>query len=371
MFFRRLHNLSQKQLYNELDKYGLSLNGAVNKEIMVFEITGDARYFKEACKIFVKLLAPPTFTNEDLKLEVKRICRELEEKDAPITIDYTADKLAWKDTVFEKFATASSMKKISLNKLKEERQKIFTSDNIFFYVTGAVSDENIDCLRELIENYEISALSAPRANIAPVPLNFCSRGPDILIKKSYAYNKILFSFDYDSKNYTHEEIDLLYDMLFEGNNAAFNYTLSEEKGLIYSFDSYIERFNNIGRLCFSYEIDTDELLESIRTSVEVLQNIKKEISDFDFERVKFTYTESDLLQDDADMLNQQMAYDNHLLSYGYKDLSEFKALYKKITKERLIKIANEIFRPENISLAIKAVKKTDENKIREILLSLS
>lgn len=367
MFFRRLDSFSQIELYRELDKYGFYFNGNSYKEFLRFEMTGNIKFFKEACKIFSKLLAPVSFTSADLKAEQKRICRELEEANYPITIDHLADKSVWKDTPLERSATPSSMRKISLTKLKEEREKIFTAENMFFYVTGDVPEENLRYLYSQIESFPVNSGSILRDNTVPPPANFCRRGPGICTKKS-PYNCALFSFDYDALKYRPYEIDMLYDILFTGNSAVFNYSLSEQKALIYDYDARIEGYSNIGRIYFSYEIAFKDLYESLSSSTEVLRGIKTEITDFDFERVRLYYIDNaNLRMDYADRMNWDMSYNNHILFYDYADLDQEKKLYEKVTKDRLKIIAEEIFQPANMTLAIHAEKKLDIALIKEII----
>lgn len=367
MFFRRLDDLSQSELYRQLDKYGLNFNASTYRELLRFYVTGNIRFFHEACRIFTKLLAPAAFISADLKIEQKRISRELEENNDPVTIEYLGDKGMWKNTGLERFATPSSMKKISLSKLKNEKEKIFTAENMFFYVTGDVSEENLQYLYGLIETFPVSSGSIIRDNKILPPANFCHRGPDICTKKTYD-NYVLFSFDYDNCKYYPYELDLLYDILFTGNSAVFNYDLSEQKAFIYDYDARIERYSNIGHIYFSYEIAFEDLYESLKSSAEVLCAIKTEISDFDIERVKLYYVENaDLKMDNVNSMNWAMSYDNHILFYNYADLSQAKKLYETVTKDRLKAIAGEIFRPENLVLAVRAQKKLDLDLIKDIV----
>ena len=362
---RRLDDLNQSELYKELDKYGLCFNGAIYSKTLCFEVSGNIKFFRQACDVLVKLLAPPCFTDEDLKAERKRICREIEEDDKPNTIDYLINKCVWKDTALGRYASSSAVKKISLAKLKAEKEKIFTSENMFFYATGAVSEEDIGYLGGLIEKYNIP-FGTPRNIVTPVTANFLRRGPDVCVKKPSYYNSVAFSIEYDAEKYTQQEIDLLYAILFFGNSAALYLSLSEERGLIYGIDDYRERYANAGVIYFSYEIEFEDLHESIKASAEVLYNVKTEISDFDFNRAVTYYTEN-VWEDDVDTVNGDMSFDNHCLNYGYKDLDEYKKLFLNVSKERLQTVANEILRSENICVAVRAQKKVDADLIKKII----
>ena len=179
----------------------------------------------------------------------------------------------------------------------------------------------------------------------------------------------MFNFDYDATKYGPHEIDLIYDILFKGHSALFNYSLSEQMGLIYDYDSRIERYSNIGRIYFSYEISFDDLYESLGASIKVLQNLKGNLSDFDFERAKL-YVMTSTKMDNVEDANWHLSYDNHILSYGYSDFDEERVLYAKITKNRLAAVIQEIFRPENLTVAIRAIKKVDVDKIKNLVSAI-
>ena len=73
-------------------------------------------------------------------------------------------------------------------------------------------------------------------------------------------------------NYTLEmlsHIDLLYDILFDGECSKIHEELSEKTGYVYSYSSAIEQYSNIGNMYFSYEIDEKNLLKSIEKVVKL------------------------------------------------------------------------------------------------------
>ena len=78
-----------------------------------------------------------------------------------------------------------------------------------------------------------------------------------------------------------------------------------------------------------------------------------------------------MLFDDSRELNFTFAYDNHIMNLGYADISERRREYDKITPERLRELFSVIFRPENLTVAIKGdKKKIDCERIKESLRRL-
>jgi D-arabinose 1-dehydrogenase-like Zn-dependent alcohol dehydrogenase len=64
-------------------------------------------------------------------------------------------------------------------------------------------------------------------------------------------------------------------------------------------------------------------------------------------------TNAGLLYDEARELNFTMAYDNHIMSAGYSCVEERAEKYKAVTPERIRQVAELVFKPENLTLALK------------------
>ena len=75
-----------------------------------------------------------------------------------------------------------------------------------------------------------------------------------------------------------------------------------------------------------------------------------------------------MLYDDPRELNFTFAYDNHVLSAGYRSIEERKELYRAVTPERLREVASEIFRKENLTLTLKGNKnKIDIHALEDLI----
>ena len=80
---------------------------------------------------------------------------------------------------------------------------------------------------------------------------------------------------------------------------------------------------------------------------------------------------AEMLLDEPRELNFTFAYDNHILECGYKSVSDRRAAYERVTPEMLRRAAGEIFRVDNLTLALKGNKKRlNTERIREIVISL-
>ena len=167
------------------------------------------------------------------------------------------------------------------------------------------------------------------------------------------------------------ETDLIYDMLFSGYNSLFFIEMSERRGLCYDISGYIEKYSNIGELSFSFEVRGGRLYDAVDRVISLLSEFKGRTPDPE-SMMKASYvTNSPLLYDNPADLNFTFAYDNHIMDAGYRSIEDRAARYNSISPERIREIANMIFRPENLTLAMKGdKKKIDTEKLKEIIKKL-
>lgn len=354
--FRNLGGIPQSELYRKLQLLGARMNANTYKEFLYFYLVAVPQHFDECMKLFVKLLAPLTATPADVKAERRRIQSEIREDDSASSLECFSNKEIWRGTSLNRLIAGSikDMEQIDLEMLKAKKAELFTQDNMFFYVTGNYSSNHIDSLCREIETYEIAPTLHVRENTVARPENFQNRNGRVIAKRYDHLSDIQFTFDVEYKKYSIPEIDLLYDILFTGECSRFKMLLSEKKGMLYDFDAYIERYNNIGTLYLQFSVMGSKLLDAIRMTTQVFQSMKTQITAEDLALVLSRYQDNILSDlDYVEGFNFQMAYDNHITNCGYKSVEELRGLYAAVTPQRLEKIAEEIFQPQNLVVSIK------------------
>ena len=367
--FRSVDAQMNRTLYHTLDCCGLSFNASTYKEFVQFTISGSPSRFQTAAEIITRILHTPVLTKEDVDLERQRIKAEIREYDEKSTLDYFTDCIIWKETSLARTITGkrNTLDKISRNRLIQAHRQTFTQENIFFYLTGAVSDTQTDLLRTLIEAYPIPSSGSFRTCTAPIPSDFFQRNASVFHKKDKNCY-VRFSFDVDTCRYTNAELDLLYDILFSGHSSAVYQELSEKRGLIYSHDAGMEQYINLGSLYFSFEVQPQHLNQAVEIMIEKLKALKKGITD-ELACVKASYTDNSyMLLDNADDLNWHFAYENHILNCGYRNIEDRILAYADVTPERLTEVIREIMQPSNLLLTVKGKEKDVSIPVLESLI---
>lgn len=358
-------------LYSTLDRYGMEFNASTYSEMVQFYITGASQNFDLAAEIIARLLSPIVLSASEIKTERERIKAEIRESDDSTSLSTFSNNIVHEGTALARTITGTlgGVDRITKNRLEEYRRSIQTRENIFFYVTGNFTEKNLEKLSSEIEKYSVGE-GKRRENIAPVCASFGKREGRVHIKNA-DFTMLRFSFDMDMSKMTIAESDLMYDMLLGGYNSRFFIEMSEKRGLFYDISGSSERYNNIGTFVFSFEVRGGSVYDAVETTVGLLKEIKGTLPK-ESEMMKAGYVDNAyLLFDEPRELNFTCGYDNHIMNAGYRSVEERAERYKLITPERIREVANIIFRPENLTLALKGnKKKINTEKLEDIIKNL-
>ena len=371
---RNVNKIYQMGLYSMLDRYGLEFNASTYAEMVQFYLSGASPSFSKAADAATKLLSPIVLSRDEVAAERRRIKAEIRENDDKNSMSSFAMSEVYSDTSLKNSITGTnkSVDRISVSRLEEYRRRVFTRDNLFFYVTGNYDDSDLRSFAQMVGEVDIAEPSGePRDNIAPIPQNFGKRGGRVAVKNS-DYTMVRFNFDLDMTRLSSPIIDLVYDNLFAGYNSPFFIKMSEEQGLFYDISGSTERYRNIGTLYFSFEVKEKDVYDAVSSAVDILNSFKKNgVSES--ECMKAGYTENaPLLYDDAREMNFTLAYDSHIMKLAYKDIEERRRAYEAVTPEQIRLGAREIFTPENLVLTVKGnKKKIDQERLGDICRMLS
>lgn len=369
IIFRNMNHLMEGGLYKEIDRLGLYFNGATYKEFMQLFIIGAPEHFAEAAQLLSKAFAPITLPAAEIKTEQQRVKAEIRESEEFKSLDYFAGTHAWKGTALRNtiLGTKGNVNTFQKKKICHYHKELFTEGNFFFYVTGNVEEKDLAGLEENLESIPLAKPKELRENLAPIPEDFQKRRLLINVKNS-RYSMVQFSYDFVTAGYTAAELALLYDVLSSGENSLMHQELSEKRGLIYSFSATLEKYNNIGRIYFTYEVASRDITDSIT----IVKDGLAALPDTMAERLSYVLPEyidnAYMVYDDNENFNWQRAYENHIMDGGSLDIEDTKASFQAVTAGRLSDIAREIFRPQNLVLSIKGDKKRiDTEEIRKII----
>jgi predicted Zn-dependent peptidase len=365
---RNVNALMGDKLYALLDKYGLSFNASTASEMVQFYVSGSPKNFAMGAGILASVLSPIVLGKDSISVERERIKAEIREADEKNTLAAFANSIAFEDTSLSRsiLGTNKTVGRITGARLERYRREVMTTGNIFFYVTGCFTDEDIEALAREIEAKDVP-FGDESENVAPIPSAFCKRVPEVHIKNG-DFTMLRLTFDIDMSRVHPQALDIIYDMLVSGNNSRLFYELSETRGIVYDINGFVDKYKNLGILAFYYEVKEDKLYEALELTLSILTSVKSEIPDADSCMKAIYVDNAPMLLDDPCELNFTFGHGNHIVGQNFKSIADQQEAYDAITPEMLRDTMRTIFAPENLTVAVKGKKrKIDKERLDKIL----
>ena len=365
---RNVNALYGEGLYRLLDRYGLEFNASTFAEMVQFYVSGSPKNFSVGAEVLASVMSPIVLDAAGIGTERDRIKAEIREGDEKNSLAAFAGSIVFADTSLARSITGTNktVSRITKKRLESYRKRVMTSGNIFFYVTGNFTDEDIERLAREIEKHEV-AEGERRENIAPVPKDFGGRTPEVHIKNG-DFTMLRLSFDIDMSLVSAPALDLIYDMLISGYSSRLFFELSERRGIFYDINGQLDKYKNIGHFAFSFEIKEEKLYDALGLTLSVLSDAKCKIFS-ENECMKAGYVDNaPMLLDDIRELNFTFGYRNHIMEQGYKNIDAHINAYKSVTPEEIQRTMKTVFSPENLTVCVKGKKKKiDKARLEEIL----
>ena len=370
--FRNIKKKYPDEFYDLLSLNGLVFGACTYRELIRFYVSGPSFGFDFACEVICSVFDELSVSNKEYVLEKKRIKAECREKNNIHSIGNFFMRNIWADTNNEKtvLGFCKNIDKITLSQLEDYRRKMFCGENVFFYVTGCVSESDIENLISKISEQDIPKNGEKMKNEIILSKNIYNRDFNVKIRDS-SYYLALFGFDVDTKKHSGAVCDILYDVLFLGDNALIYKYISEDNPIAYSYDSTFEQYDNVSNVHFDFEFLRNKEIESINCVIDALNDLK--CGRFNFEaNLRYEISKWITILDDAEELAWSLAYYNHILDTEPVDYTADKlSRYSDVTKEHVMKAAKEIFTTKNLTLVLEGKKsKLKLEKITEALRRL-
>lgn len=369
ILFRNLNKLYGGDFYHRLDLNCIDFNAATYKELIQITVKFLPRCTDFVLDILEKIFSPIVLTADEISAERNRIRAEIRES-STWDLEDEAAKTVWRDTTLANpvLGTRGSIAKIRKKQLVEAHRKIFSAGNILVCLTGNVPDELLSKAKAVLEQQNCTQDVPFRDNIAPVPKDFGNRSCKIVSARSDDA-RMRLSFDFDCKKIEKPCRNLLYDTMFIGDFCKFYQQLSEKTGLVYSYDSYLGEYRNIGTFSVFLEYANGDFLSVLREIVKILNEIKR--GDFDLSCTRANYILGNaFILDNPNDLNWELVFPEKFLGTDYT-FADKARIYDNITKEQIMYAAREIFTTDNLVAVFKnKATEADLQAAREIFAEL-
>ena len=342
-------------VHHALDRIGAEHNAATSKELTFYWVKTSAKHFDTALDVISDILLNPLFKPEEIDKERGVIAQEINMfEDAPMRkIGDVWEELLYGDQPagWNIAGTHEIIKNIPRKHIIEYRNSQYVASNTIAVVAGKIDQNDVfKKLKSALGGFK-SGRAKGKVRVREIQRKARMR---MVNKKTDQSHFILgFRNSYDMYDERRHAADLLGVILGGTSSSRFFREIREKRGLAYYVRAGAEHYTDSGYFAGSAGVLIDGLEEAVRIMLDEFKDIVK--NGPSEEEVKFA----------KDNLRGSLALsfessDEIAGFYGERELFHKKLVtpeemfkhIEKVSRDDIIKVAREIFKPKNLNLAV-------------------
>lgn len=352
------------QIHTEMDRMGAAHNAFTSKETTGFWIKSSGKDFDKGCDIVSDMLLNPVFKPEEIEKERGVILQEIsmyEDEPRRRVWEVLENVILGDQPIGWNIAgTKETVSKISKKDIIDYRDKNYLSENTIIVATGDFEAEDVF---KKIEKYFGGFKKGKNRPAEKAVLPNKETRAKIIYKDSDQTHLALGIRAYDMFDERRYPLGLL-SLIVGGNSSSRLWMEIREKlGLAYYVFSFAEQFLDCGYFGIGSGIPHEKLEAVSKKIIEVLKSIKlKGVSDKELKDAKsYTRGQMALKLETSDEIasfcaGQEIFYDEILQP------EEILKKIEKTSKNDILKIANDIFVSDKISMTVIGKHSNPEQK---------
>ena len=355
MVFKGTTTRSAQQFAREVDAIGGNLDAYTSKETICFSMKVLDGNVPIALDLLSDLVLHPTFAPEDILREQGVILEEIKmDEDNP---DYLVHELFtqnfWKGDALGRpiLGTAKTVPSFTQAIVLEEYARRFTPANMLFTAAGNIDHD--DFVAQVQGSFaSLAASSGARLPRTDAPKTF----PHITLKTKKSLEQVQFCLALPGLQTAHPDryaLFLLNSVLGGGMSSRLFQAVREERGLAYSIYSETSPFRDTGSLAVYAGCAVENTREVLNLTLAEFARLKQEpVGDEELQRAKEQLKTNMVLGLESSgsrmssLARQQMYYGR------FFSVDEITAEVDLVQADDLTRLANELFRPELLTLTL-------------------
>lgn len=351
----------------EIDGMGAYSNAFTNKEYTGFYIKCDYTKFEKSLEILTDTTFNSTIDIKELEKEKGTIIEEINRRqDDPETLKLELfENIIFQNSFLSQNILGSKgiIKSITSVKMKDYHKKYYKAGNIILSIVGRlpknymdIIDKNLSLVQKGTEKYIQTKKENPlfKKNV-------------LLKKRDTAQSHVVLGVNaFPKKNLNTYPSDLLSVILGGNNSSRLWIKIREEKGLAYDIEAYNESGFDNGVFAIYGGINNESVFDALRIIKEEILSISKNITIDELVLAKnFVRGMISLREENSTYVTESNAIEE-MLGVGALTTKDKIKLYEKVTLDEVKRVAEDLFKPEKMKLAVIGPFK-DEEKFVKIL----
>lgn len=362
MIFKGTKNRTAKQISDAIESYGGYLNAFTSKEETCVYVRGLESNFKLYFDVLSDLIQNPLFKDLHIKKEAGVVIdelRDIEDNPEELIFDKFEEKIfAGNSLSLPIIGTEKNILSFNSTLLHQFHKKFYRADNLLIVSSGCIQHEKIV---ELAEKY----LTLKPGNSNQKRKTFVKNSSEdfFVEKETNQIHTIIGKTSYGFDDERRTSLKVLTTLLGEGSSSRLFQAVREKLGITYQINSFLNSYKDVSAFGVYYSTSDkhwEKVFNIIKREFKSITDGK--LRDSELKRVK-EYLKGNTILSLENTTNRMIRIANSILHYGkILTLEETIQKINSVTKEEVIRIANEILNDKELVTITLGSKNKSVNK---------
>ena len=353
--FKGAGKYSAFQIKETIEGVGGSLNAFTSEEFTCYLAKLIVRHLPLALDVLSDMVLAPLLTEKDMEKEKAVILEEIKMyRDLPQAyVNELLDELLWPahPLGMNLAGTPESVRALSRSQVNSFCRDFYHPENIVVSVSGDIEHQKI--IKYLSKAFSKSK-ARPALKFKPAPENRQETARVKFFTKDTEQSHLAMAYlGYKRNHPDRHAMGLLHIVLGANMSSRLFNEVREKKGLAYEIGTQARYFYDTGAFFVHAGVDNRKIANAVSTILKEMEKITKfKVRKDEFTRAKEYYT-GQLLMSLEDTLDHMLwVGEQEIALRRIKSQQDILAEVRKVAIEDLKRVAKDIFRNNNLSLAV-------------------
>ena len=353
LFFRKLGELEQYDIYKKVNKIGAIFKGCTYRDFIRMDITVSNSFVMEAVEILSMIMSDFYWHEDDVLLEKEVVKNQIKFRSDSYHDFIRRQYFKQTKAAATIMGTIQSLEKMDAPLVNRWKRKIFNPQNASFVVCGNIEKELEICIINKLEQISCSSRTIVPHYIQPK--RFCDRD----LRQDRIFNidgdtaDISVIFDIGNDVFVPYAVDVLCSIIGQGDGSILSMFLREKLSYTDEVIAYIEEDFQCSRMVFELTLSNHNTINCLRKMVKMINDTKKDIPcEVLDENISFFTQNKRWLYDSPRELNFWMAWQSFVLQKDFSGLEDEIDRYLAISIEQLLETARKLFVSKNMTIML-------------------
>jgi predicted Zn-dependent peptidase len=343
-----------REVSEAIDSIGGEFNAFTGKQYAGYFVKVAASYLDTALEVLSDMVLNSRFEEKEIEKEKSVILEEYKMyQDTPTyQIGWDFERLLYGDQPmgYDQLGTPEFLNNVRREDLLAYHQKLYTPDNMVISIVGGVDHKKA---LDKCEKLFLFGNNKKSLNFSPILKNL--KNEKIILRKKYTkQGHIVVGFEaYSESHPKHWSLKVLSVILGGNMSSRMFLSIRDKKGLAYNIITNTDDYTDSGIISTRAAIDTDRIEEAMKAIIEEYFILRdRGLDQIELNKAKSCLKGKILLKlEDTEEFSHLLG--KYQLLYGqYKSPEEILAEIDKVTLEDVNFMTKDLFKKENLKVAI-------------------